>query len=394
MKNRGKYIALLIFVAILLLLCGCETEPASERSAPEDVLQSEAAQAPADAAPSPEPEPAPLPEEDVAEPSPMERYAEGEAQEKAGNLGAAAIAFCKAGDYRDAFARGLALWDQVAKRQALGAGGAETTALKRDGTIYTTLHRTDILDLPENIIAVSGELCLLDSGGVFSLSSGREFNEHHYVAVASPCMLAADGTAYEISYSEIRRIGDDEDGWHDLVAITPQYAALRTDGAVLCKYFNGRGRYRDWPPVQAIAGGDMFVAGLTEDGRVLLSDSFPVTPAEGEEDQYIEWEGTDEEGYIIGWEDIVAIEAYDRHLIGLRSDGTVLAIGKNEYGCCDVSQWSGIVEISTGYVHTAGLTADGRVLATGLREFLSDSPKISRGQCETEDWENVGKPNN
>lgn len=387
-----------ILLAILLLaLCACQKQPAQEQPTSEETqidTPAEVEDQPAEPEPRPQPKPALPPEEDVAEPSPMERYAEGEAQEKAGNLGAAAIAFCKAGDYRDAFARGLALWDQVAKRQVLSGADAETTALKRDGTIYSTMRRIDLLDLPENIIAVSGKYCLLDSGGVFSLSSGQEFNEHHYVAIANNCMLAADGTAYEISYSNVRRIGDDEDGWHDLVAITPQFAALRADGAVLCKYFNGRGNYRDWPPVKAIAGGDMFVAGLTEDGRVLLSDSFWFTPEEGEEDQYIEWEGTDEEGYIIGWEDIVAIEAYGRHLIGLQSDGTVLAVGWNQYGCCDVSQWSGIVEISTGYVHTVGLTADGRVLATGLREFLDNSPEISRGQCETEDWENVGKPNN
>lgn len=36
------------------------------------------------------------------------------------------------------------------------------------------------------------------------------------------------------------------------------------------------------------------------------------------------------------------ISAGCRHTVGLKSDGTVVAIGNNEYGQCDVSGWRGI----------------------------------------------------
>ncbi|MEL1135761.1 RCC1 domain-containing protein [Desulfitobacterium sp. THU1] len=36
------------------------------------------------------------------------------------------------------------------------------------------------------------------------------------------------------------------------------------------------------------------------------------------------------------------IAAGCRHTIGLKSDGTVTAVGDNNYGQCDVSGWRGI----------------------------------------------------
>lgn len=45
------------------------------------------------------------------------------------------------------------------------------------------------------------------------------------------------------------------------------------------------------------------------------------------------------------WEEIAqreTVSAGDYHTVGLRSDGTVLAVGSNSYGQCDVSGWTGI----------------------------------------------------
>ncbi|AZS15617.1 RCC1 repeat protein [Paenibacillus lutimineralis] len=36
------------------------------------------------------------------------------------------------------------------------------------------------------------------------------------------------------------------------------------------------------------------------------------------------------------------IAAGRRHTIGLKSDGTVVAVGSNEFGQCDVGGWYGI----------------------------------------------------
>ena len=66
------------------------------------------------------------------------------------------------------------------------------------------------------------------------------------------------------------------------------------------------------------------------------------------------------------WEsDIVAIAAGDFYTVGLKADGTVVAVGSNESGQCDVQNWSNIVAIAAGAKHTVGLKADGTVVCVG-----------------------------
>ena len=68
------------------------------------------------------------------------------------------------------------------------------------------------------------------------------------------------------------------------------------------------------------------------------------------------------------------IAAGRRHTVGLKSDGTVTAVGDNKYGQCDVSGWRDIVAVAagnvhmatnTGNAHTIGLKSDGTVVAVG-----------------------------
>ncbi len=80
------------------------------------------------------------------------------------------------------------------------------------------------------------------------------------------------------------------------------------------------------------------------------------------------------------WRDIIAVSAGDYHTVGLKSDGTVVATGYNKYGQCDVSEWTDIVAISAGYIHTVGLKSDGTVIATG---------SMGSGQCNVSDWSDI-----
>jgi uncharacterized repeat protein (TIGR02543 family) len=76
------------------------------------------------------------------------------------------------------------------------------------------------------------------------------------------------------------------------------------------------------------------------------------------------------------WTDIVQVSAGAWHTVGLKSDGAVVAVGWNDYGQCDVGGWTDIVQVSAGW-HTVGLKSDGTVVAVGLND---------NGQCNVSGW--------
>ena len=80
------------------------------------------------------------------------------------------------------------------------------------------------------------------------------------------------------------------------------------------------------------------------------------------------------------WSDIIAVSAGRRHTVGLKSDGTVVAVGDNEYNQCDVDEWQDIVAISAGYGHTVGLKIDGTVVAVG---------STNDGECDIGHWSDI-----
>lgn len=83
---------------------------------------------------------------------------------------------------------------------------------------------------------------------------------------------------------------------------------------------------------------------------------------------------------VSGWSRIVSIACGERFIIGLRSDGTVVAAGDNTYGQCDVGAWTGIVAVAAGKDHALGLRADGHVATAGNNQ---------RRQCDLNDIRNA-----
>ena len=96
--------------------------------------------------------------------------------------------------------------------------------------------------------------------------------------------------------------------------------------------------------------------------------------------------GENEDGQcdVADWNDIVAVFADCRYTMGLKSDGTVVAVGDNEWGQCDVGSWKDIVAVSIGgddcHNYTIGLKSDGTVVAVGCNE---------NGQCDVTDWDDI-----
>jgi len=80
------------------------------------------------------------------------------------------------------------------------------------------------------------------------------------------------------------------------------------------------------------------------------------------------------------WADIIQIAAGGSHTVGLKSNGTVVAVGNNDHGQCNVDDWEDIVQVAAGYTHTVGLKSDGTVVAVGDNYF---------GQCNVSTWEDI-----
>ena len=62
----------------------------------------------------------------------------------------------------------------------------------------------------------------------------------------------------------------------------------------------------------------------------------------------------------------ITIAAGGFHTVGLKEDGTVVAVGRNDYlQQSDVSKWKNIKAVAAGWLHTVGLQEDGTVVAVG-----------------------------
>lgn len=164
-----------------------------------------------------------------------------------------------------------------------------------------------------------------------------------------------------------------------------------------------------------VAAGQQFVVGLTDKGKV-------VGDGHGDDGQ-IDLKGWDHEDFIaidagwrftVGltknkelkfsglfgnqleefkikrdeWKDVVNISAAggdtteDRrgggHTVGLKSNGTVVAVGDKKWGQCEVygKKWKNIVKVVAGDWYTVGLKENGQVLITGENDHTTHTEYI------------------
>jgi len=80
------------------------------------------------------------------------------------------------------------------------------------------------------------------------------------------------------------------------------------------------------------------------------------------------------------WTGIIQVAAGAGHTVGLKSEGTVVAVGYNEYGCCNVGGWTDITQVATGFDYTVGVKTDGTVVAVGDNYY---------GQCNVGGWAGI-----
>jgi hypothetical protein len=71
----------------------------------------------------------------------------------------------------------------------------------------------------------------------------------------------------------------------------------------------------------------------------------------------------------------IAVAGGYEHSVGLKANGSIVAWGYNGWGQCDVPPPNqGFVAIAAGYYHTLGLKSDGTIVAWGDRTFSQCPP--------------------
>lgn len=125
-----------------------------------------------------------------------------------------------------------------------------------------------------------------------------------------------------------------------------------------------------WTDITQVEAGYRHTVGLKADGTV-------VAVRDSSDTDYGECS-------VAGWTDIIQVSAGAYHTVGLRNDGTVVAVGRNKNGECNVGDWTDIAQVTAGGAlaggHTVGLKHDGTVVAVGFDDF---------DQCQVSDWENI-----
>ena len=126
----------------------------------------------------------------------------------------------------------------------------------------------------------------------------------------------------------------------------------------------------DWTDIIQVAAGYSHTVGLKSDGTVVAVGYGYA----GGEDEKQPWE-------VDGWANISQVAGGGFYTVGLESDGTVVAVGYNYDGQCDVGSWTDIVQVAAGSFHTVGPRSDGTVVAA------PDDKDCS--QCEVGNWTDI-----
>lgn len=197
--------------------------------------------------------------------------------------------------------------------------------------------------------------------------------------------LKSDGTVITNSAA----INAEVKTWADVVAVSAGQAyvvGLRSDGTLVSAGHDAGDEQRevsDWTNIVAVATGWRHTVGLNREGTVLITGY-------GSSRQLNQISLNKED-----WSNIVAVAAGGGsntapgagHTVGLCSDGTVVAVGDNQYNQCDVTEWKDIVAIAAGDWFTIGLHSDGSVEITHPDAFKF--PNLYMDALNASEWEDI-----
>jgi len=145
---------------------------------------------------------------------------------------------------------------------------------------------------------------------------------------------------------------------------------------------------------QSIAINFLYIMGIKLNGEIITSGGVRMYPFAqisrdkmelGKQMDEMKKELKSDANAIKSWNNVTSISlgnyhSLSRHFVALLSDGTVKAVGSNEFGECNTREWQNVIAIYTGENFTMGLRANGTVYATGDNTL---------GQCNVDNWRNI-----
>lgn len=303
-------------------------------------------------------------------------YAEAEALLADGETSKAAIVFGKLAGYGDARERSFSIWERIAYRETLPTNWTKQdnrwdkvfVALRNDGTVVSAFPQVNAVMDWTDIVAIecgaypqgSFVMGLKKDGSVVTTAADDYVeldlsNWSDIVAIdvrgSTAVGLKADGTVVATGNDTYGQCNVKD--WTDIVSVSTTGSCtigVKVDGSVVA-CGNGATNVSDWTDIASVSTSGSTI-GITTNGTILTTNA----------DLAGEWD-------VSGWTDIIAADTayWGAHIVGLRSDGTVVATGlDNQYNKIQVSDWTDIVEVYTTDKYTVGLKSDGTVVGTGL----------------------------
>lgn len=279
----------------------------------------------------------------------------------ADEYGKAAILYGSIKDYKDSREKSLAMWDKTGVRKTFSVEDNHTysAAVKNDGTVVVSV---DAPDWTEGVKEWKNIVSVsFDSGNLIGIKD--------------------DGSIVCVSSLTKSMQAINECGWTDVVKVDFTYdgkhmIAVKIDGTVDVLHYEHNDNPRLCQEekmkkltdiVDIIVSRNKYIA-LKSDGTVVSK-------------------GTDDYGElnVADWTDIVAIAANYYHTVGLKKDGTVVAAGLNADGECNVSDWTDIKRIAASHCCTIGIKEDGTAVCVGVKS----SSMYSLSGYDVKEWTDI-----
>ncbi len=216
----------------------------------------------------------------------------------------------------------------------------------------------------------------LDSEGLISISDGGYFTVGVY----------KDGTAKvagKIDWAndlKSRSVSNVIEG----VAGFDYVAFLYEDGHVEGDGYNGkegdedRISFKGWTDIVDIDAGHHLIAGVNKNGKVYVTGRNAATIS------------TEIANNSDKWKDVYKVAVgggegkEDGFVVGLKKDHTVIVAGKCQNGVNLVENWSNISDISAGDYHVVGLTSEGQVVAS-----YNKNKEDASTACNFDKWKDI-----